>query len=460
MPLVPFGVSAYRRDQGNMPELRVVNMLAERSPTAQGQVTLMSREGLSEQTSIGTGPIRAIFQEPGTFGGDRFIVSGTRAYRGTTLLGSIIGTGPVSVASSGVELVFAAGGEAVSYDGDDLQSIDFPDGLNVLAVAYLSERFIFVPETPLVGAGGYYFSALGDGRTVGGSSFINAESAPDGLVDVQVLRGNAYLVGNKTIEIHRTTGSSELPYALIQQSIASKGAIATGCTVEADNSLVWIGHDGILYRWGEVPQQLSDPGLEERIIASSTRRLLKYDYQGHTLALVVLDDDVFAFDVSTGQIHNPRSYGLNRFRAASATNIGTAAYLGDESSGQIWEFSGFADDEGPLERLFTAFSPISAGNVAVDNLWIEANVGRTDLLAGQGSNPQVEMRFSRDAGATWSAWDPADLGEQGQYRTIVEWRALGTFDVPGAMFEFRVTDPVGFRASGVHINDPTPGRSR
>jgi hypothetical protein len=129
-----------------------------------------------------------------------------------------------------------------------------------------------------------------------------------------------------------------------------------------------------------VPEQLSDSGIEERIIASTTRRLLRYDYEGHPLILIVLDDDTFAFDARTRQFHNPRSYGLDRFRAASAINVGTDAYLGDETTNQVWTFDGWADDDGPLERLFTAYFPLDKGSVAVDNLWIEANFGRTDLL--------------------------------------------------------------------------------
>jgi hypothetical protein len=49
---------------------------------------------------------------------------------------------------------------------------------------------------------------------------------------------------------------------------------------------------------------------------------------------------------------------------------------------------------------------------------------------------------------------------EGGYRTVPEWRALGMFDFPGALFEFRVTDPVPFRVSAVKVNDPAGGRQR
>ena len=82
------------------------------------------------------------------------------------------------------------------------------------------------------------------------------------------------------------------------------------------------------------------------------------------------------------------------------------------------------------------------------------------MLAGQGSDPLVEMRYSRDAGATWSSWDGVSMGRQGHYRERPEWRALGLFDAPGALMEFRCTDPVALRLSSVLVNEPVGGRSR
>ena len=35
MPAIQFGKSSYKRDNGNMPRLRLVNMIAEPSPTSE-----------------------------------------------------------------------------------------------------------------------------------------------------------------------------------------------------------------------------------------------------------------------------------------------------------------------------------------------------------------------------------------------------------------------------------------
>lgn len=456
MPKITFGLGAYRRENGNLPEVRCVNMMAEAAPTADQGVILMSRKGLVEDETIGSGPVKGAFRDDGTFSGDRFVISGGNLYRAGALVGTVECNGPVTWATSGQELVFTGGTRAYSYDGTDLEEIALPDDFDCLAVGYLSSRFLFARS----GSGKYYWSDVLDGRTVGGLSFATAESAADNLLDLLVVKEILFLIGAKTIEQHRTTGNSDLPYTLIQQSTASKGTIGTGCAADADNSLVWIGQDCSLYYWGEKPERLSDSGLEERIKASTNRRVFRIDYEGHVLIAVRLDDETHLWDAQTRQIHEAQSYGLDNFRALCCLNDGANAYLGDDTTGQIWTYDGYADDGGELVRLFTAYFKIDSDPVAINNLWLEANFGRTGLLAGQGSDPVIEMRSSNDAGATWSDWEEASLGQQGEYRVIAEWRALGLFDVPGAVFEFRCSDPVPLRVSAVHVNDSIPGRSR
>lgn len=456
MPTIPFGRGAYRRDNGDLPEFRLVNMFAESAPAADSGVTLLSRYGLSESYSVGDGPIQGIFTQQGVFDGDVFTVSGGELYRGETLLGTIDGDGPVSFAASATELVVTAGTTAYSYDGTDLEPVDFPDDAGVTAVAFMAGLFIYLRAD----THRYYWSAVLDGRTIDALDFASAESAPDELRDVKAIGDNLFLLGSETVEVWALTGALDLPFSRIQQRSYRKGVISSGCAVELDNALHWIGNDGIAYRGADVPQRLSDHGIEERIAASATVCCFGFSYQGHKFFCVRLDTGTFALDVATGQWCEFATYGRDNWRARSAPHPDQAALFGDDETGALWEFAGFQDGAAPLERLFTAAFPIKGGATTVDRLNVENNPGRTDLLAGQGSDPEIEMRSSIDQGATWSDWEADDLGRQGDYRQRPEWRALGFFDSPGAMFEFRVTDPVPLRISDVLVNEAGGGRAR
>jgi hypothetical protein len=453
---VAFGAGAYRRVNGRMPELRLVNMHLEASVTAENGVVLLSREGLVPDAVVGLGPVRGVHQRDGLFGGDRFTVSGSRLYRGGALLAEIAGDGPVSFASSDTEVVVTAGTIAYSYNGTDVAAIDFPDGANVRAVAFIADLFIFVRD----GSGKWYWSAVLNARSVDGLDFATAESAPDGLLHVLAIGDELWLLGAATIEPWAVTGALDLPFQRFDQRIFRKGVFGTGCACDLDNAMHWVGSDGIVYRASDVPERLTDHGLEERFSRAASLSAYSYTRDGHAFFCVRTPDGTFAYDAATKEWSELSSFGKSTFRASCAVTLGGEAYLGDDATGTIWKFSGYSDPEGTFERLFTAGVRLTGGTLFVERVNLDINVGWTELLAGQGSNPLVEMRYSRDGGATWSSWDGVPMGRQGEYRVRPEWRALGLFDAPGALMEFRCTDPVALRLSAVLANEPVGGRAR
>lgn len=123
-PLLPLGVGAYERQYGRMPEIQLINRFFEENPTnVVSGSALLSRPGSTNLDSFGAGPIRAIFSQEGTFGGDAFIVSFQSLFRyskagvKTLLPGTILGTGTPSMAGTD-EFLFIADGTALKmYDG-------------------------------------------------------------------------------------------------------------------------------------------------------------------------------------------------------------------------------------------------------------------------------------------------------------------------------------------------------
>jgi hypothetical protein len=456
MPAIPYGVGAYRRERGSLPEFTLVNMFLEKTPSAENGVVLMSRPPLEAYSTVGSGPIQGVFSKEGTFGGDIFTVSNGQLYRGTTLLGTVNGTGAVSFASSGFEVLVTAGSTLYSYDGTDLQAVTLPDDFHARAVAFISGHFIAIRD----GTHKFYWSAQLDGRDWDALDFASAESEPDNLLDAVEMRGNLYLMGESSIEPWYYTGALDLPFVLVQQRLFPKGTIGTGCAVEMDNALFWVASDGIVYRTADVPERLSDHGIEERISESASVSAYGFILEGHSFFCIRLDDATFAYDAATGQWSEFQSYGRSNFRAISGTSRGQTVILGDDDDGTLWTFSDGFDEEATLVREFTAAFPLKGGTAVVDNVTVDANSGRTDLLAGQGSEPVIEMATSRSAGATWGAFRSARLGAQGEYRSRSRWNRVGMFDAPGAMFKFRVSDPVQLRVSNVLVNEPGGGRSR
>lgn len=440
-----YGKGAYTRGRGNLPELPVINMFVEQS-SADG-VVMQSHKALKELTVVGPGPQRANLRKDGVFGGDRFSISGAGFYRDGTLLGMIDGDGAAWITASDGEVLCGRGATAYSYNGTNFVPVDFPDGAAVTIAIYTAGYFIYLRA----GTGVWYFSAIGDGRSIDPLDFATAENEPDALLDALVLDGVLVFFGTESVEFWGATGDADLPYAPIQQRVFEQGIIATGCCVQIDNTFFWIGKDGITYRNGETPQAISDDGIVERSNASTSHRLFLVEDERHKFVCQRHDTNTMLYDVTTQEWCERQSYGRPNWRAGPG--------LGDDETGAIWELDGYVDAGGVFERRLRAGSRLDLAAV-VENIRLLAEVGTTEYLTGTYANPTIEMRFSNDAGNTWTAWEGVTLGLQGSYRERVEWRPCETFDDPGMLFEFRVTDPVGFRLSAIEENAAGGGRSR
>lgn len=457
MPAMVLAQDAYQRDYGNLPELKLVNFFMEPSPTSQGGFALQARKGLTSSAQWGTGPVHGIYSQPGLFGGDRFAVVGTSLYRDGTLLGVIGGSGPVSWASSHDELVVARGASAYSYNGTNLAAIAFPDAQDVVAVAYLASRFLFAAEdTDQV-----YFSALLDARTISGADFFSAEMGSDSVADLKTVQGALFLLGEGTIEQWVPSGSAALPFIRTDLRFYTTGVIDTGCAVVMNDTLLIIGNDAKVYALGEGLQPVSHHGIEERITQSATWSAYGYFYEGKSNFCVRLDTGTEVLDLNTGKWWTAATYQRDNWRPKCATNVGSIPYFGDDETNDIWEFDDvFQDDGADLEGYFSAYVPAPAGQLRIDSVEVMANVGRTVPLSGDDASPAIEMRASRDGGATFGSWRQAPLGGQGEYRTRPVIRRWGSFDPPGALFELRITDRSPRRISAVNYNEPAGGRSR
>jgi Phage stabilisation protein len=442
---IPFATSAHVRERGALAPARQVNMFAEKTPMTQDQVILQSRLGLVEDFTVGDGPIRASIAKDGVFDGDRLTVSGSVVYRGTNIIGTMAGDGPVYIACSDTEALFCAGSTLYSYDGSTFEAVTLPYAEGTAAVVHIDGLFVALRK----GTGEWFFSAVLDGRTWDGTNFATAESEADQLLDVIAFLGGLVFFGTETVEFWIKTGDAELPYTPVTQRVFRQGIKATGCVVAEDNSFFWVGADNLFYRHDTVPKAVDDDALNEKIAASETCRVFKITDGRHKWICIRLDDYTHAYDVTTGESFELATQGRANFRAGPD--------MGDDETGTVWAFGGHLDDTAPLVRIFTAGTELQQA-VTVNNLRLTCEVGTTEDLEGEFADPQIECRASRDYGRTWSAWIPTSLGVQGDYDLRVEWRALGMFRDPGVVFQFRVSAPVSFRVGAVAVNEGYGGR--
>lgn len=450
MPRLQFGISSYERARGDLPHLPVVNMFAEDAPTEESGVVLQSRPGLVDRAAnMGSGPVKALFKRDGVLSGDLFGVSGGNIYRSTTSLGSVSGSGPVSIAGNEAGLVVTAGATARYYNGTILANITFPDSANVAKVFNGASRFLLIRAD----TGKFYWTpALA--ATVDALDFATAESAPDRLLDGLFIDDVAILFGAETVEFWPNTGAAELPFQPIQGRVIEKGIKATGCATAIGPTFAWVTNENQVCLQDE-NTILSNPGLEEQIEASASCTLFTFLLGGIEFLALRLDDET--------HVWSWRKKSWSRFDSYDETNWVPQCFaggvFGSSIDGRTLEWGDdHLDLGGVLARTFRAGYPLNSGGYNVANVMLRSNVGQTPYLTGAYADPIVEMRMSRDAGQTWGAWRETALGEQGNYRHRIMWKACGMASQPGFLAEFRVTDPVPFRASDVLVNEPYGGR--
>lgn len=457
--VIPKG--AYHRANGNLPPFDLVNMLAEETPSAQGGVSLLSFPGLEVVSSRGSGPIQGVFRQDDLFSGDQFCVSNGHLFRGASDLGAIDGTGPVWWAASDIELCVGRGTSAYSYNGTNLQAIAFPDSANVVWGTFLAGLFVFARS----GSRKFYWSAVLDARTIDALDFASAESSASYLLQVLAIGDILYCGCKDKIEAWYPTGDGVLPFLRISQRTCKKGLPFSGCMAELDNALHFVADDHAVYRMAGVPTRISNHGIEEQIAGSATCSVFAYYWEGHAILNVRLDASTYGFDVLTGQWHERRTTGLTNWIAQCACQQADGSPLfGSATGDDLLEYSGWAEGTSELARVLTGAVALRRSQI-IDSIELECNAGQTTILSGAGSDPVIMLEYSNDGGNTWKEAGATGLGNSGTggtgaYRTRAKWRRLGSFDAPGALFRFTVTDPVPFRVSGSFGDESSAGRAR
>jgi len=441
---LPFGLSAYSRANGRLPPVRLVNLYHEQVPTSTTGAVLLPRPGLQLEYDLGA-PIRGLRRDDGVFSGDLFAVAGNKLFRGEDLVGLIEDdTFSVEWAYTVDGLWVASGGIVYQYDGTTLTPTAFPDSAPVVSICDI-DNFLFAVRQD---TGTVYFRVPGD-TTWNALDFFSAEREPDPAIAVRALADALYVFGTSSIEAFGITGNVDEPAVRIEGLAISRGCKDRDSISKLDNTLFFTGEDNIDYRIDGVPQRISDHGIEERIEASDIVQAFSYALSGHTFRVIRLDSEVLGYDVATGQWHQ-----LD-WPVVSGIYDGKRTYVSAGTA--IHTLRDRPDDNGEtFERIFTAVAATETVG-SCDAIEVTLSPGTSPI----GSEPAIlQMRWSDDQSRTWSDWKEAVTGFGGQYRKRVRFRRLGMIDAPGRVFEFRMTDPVEIRFSGVEMNPAGGGRSR
>jgi hypothetical protein len=466
--------SSYVARSVNAADNRMINLFPEIIPEGGKEAAFLSRcPGLEFLQTVGTGPIRGLWAHQ-TNGTDFYVVSGVQVFKLSsltatpTLLGTVSGTGPVSIADNGTQIFFACNGPSYIYNEvtNVFQQITDPDFPGALTVGYLDGYFVFTePDSQRV-----WVTSIFEGTQIDALDFASAEGSPDGLVGLIVDHREAWLFGTDSVEVWYDAGLADFPLTRIQGAFNEIGCVATFSIAKLDNGLFWLGTDargqGIVYRAnGYTGTRVSTHAVEYAIAQyGNLADAIAYTYQQEGHAFYVLTfptgNATWVYDVATGAWHERAGWdngAFMRHRSNCQCNFGGNIVVGDYENGNIYRFNldVFADNGG-IQKWLRSWRALPTGQndlkrTAHHSLQLDCQSG-VGLNLGQGSDPQVVLRWSDDGGHTWSNEHWASLGKIGQYFHRVFWRRLGmTMKLRDRVYEVSGTDPVKIAIVGAEL---------
>ena len=459
----------------NAADNRMVNLFPEIVPDGGKQPAFLQRApGLRQLVQLPTGPVRGLW----TFGGYAYAVSGNRLYKIDTDFmyvdkGVVAGTDPVNMVDNGTQLFIAAGANGYIYNaGTDVfaQIID-PDFYGAVGVGFIDGYFVYNQPNSQK----FWVTSLYDGTSVDPLDFASAEGSPDNLVTLIVDHREIWLFGTNSVEVWYNAGLPDFPLARIQGAFNEIGCQAPYSVAKLDNGLFWLGKDargnGIVYRSkGYSGERISTHAVEWQIQQYTTLAdAVAYTYQQDGHAFYVLNfptaNTTWVYDVSTGAWHERAGWENNAFtrhRGQCQMNFADEIVIGDYVAGVLYAYDmsvySEADTTQKWLRSWRAL-PTGQNNLkrtTQHSLQLDCESG-VGLATGQGSDPQVMLRWSDDGGHTWSNEHWKSMGKIGQYGYRTIWRRLGmTMKIRDRVYEVSGTDPVKIAIMGAElILDPT-----
>jgi hypothetical protein len=363
----------------NAADNRMVNLFPEMTPDNGQTAAFLNRApGLNFLQSVGTGPIRALWAHQ-TNGSDFYVVSGQEVYKLTgmtatpTLLGTVTGTGPVSIADNGTQIFFACNPDGYIYNETTnvFAQITDPDFAGAVTVAYLDGYFVFnQPNSQII-----WVSQLLDGTSVDPLDFASAEGSPDGVVGLIADHRELWVFGTDSVEVWYDAGAADFPLQRIQGAFNEIGCVSAYTIAKMDNGLFWLGTDargqGIVYRAnGYTGQRISTHAIEYAIAQyGNISDAIAYTYQQEGHAFYVLTfpsgNATWVYDVATQAWHERAGWNngeFTRHRSNCQCNFGGNIIVGDFENGNIYtlDLDVYADN-GDIQKWLRSWRALPSG---------------------------------------------------------------------------------------------------
>lgn len=319
-----------------------------------------------------------------------------------------------------------------------------------------------------------WLSNINDGGTYDPTQFATRTDAPDNWKAMVVNAPDIWLIGERTGGVWYDSGAFPFPLAPRPGVQFKYGIAAPFSIAAAGNSVLWLSQTnegaGIVVRTlGYQPQRISNYALESAIASYQLNFTIAnaesfvFQFAGHTFYVLTFPDPnkSWCYDLDTGRWSELTKWSSpNNREEAWFPRVHTFAFgkhlTADRSSGTVsWMDTSFGTelDGSAIRRVRRAPGTFDEHRqVPLRNVEIYLEAAAT--VSGQGRDPVILWRSSKDGGRTFGNERQIKTGQIGVYKRARIWR-LGA--IRDRVNEMVVSDPVPWKVVDAFVNNDTGG---
>lgn len=413
------------------------NMVPVPAPNSlNNTAALYSFPGLKLWSSGTAGePDRGIHKK--TFLAKGWKVSGNTLYsfdsNGTqTNEGTIGGSGLVSMADNGTNLVIVASGTAYSHDGSTLSTLSLsfaPD-----QVDYLNERLVMLDTS-----GNVHLSDVAT-TNFGTEIPFQAKSSSDLTRGIKVFDQFLFIGGEETFEPWQDIGSGNPPFARVNGVIIESVGLANkNCMCNTTQGLYFLGNDKLPYRIVSFQARSiaeNNPGIaalfDTYTKSGAYVECSKVHGQDVIMFVFEVEKKTWCYSEETGLwFELDHDVDGQQYLGKTFAPLFSKILVGDRSNGNIYELDvdTYQDNSATKvrERVFRPMAGETLGapraNLQMKCLQFAVNTG----VGVSDDSPQMEVSISTDGGRNFGSPKWLGLGEVGDYIKNVDFYSNSKF---------------------------------
>jgi hypothetical protein len=368
-------------------------------------------------------------------------------------LGTISGTGRVSMADNGTQmLILDPGGDGFIYNHvtstlTQITDPDFTANGNPQIVVYIDGYFCLTTDSKK-----FIVSALNDGLSYNALDFGTAESDPDEIVAPVVFKNQLFIGGSQTIEAFQNIGGADFPFQRTGLFL-SKGIASPFSIQSMLDTFVFVGSGqnespAIWALNGNSVTKISTTAIDKELNKLTEGQIADiyswaYAQKGAYFVGFALPGTTFVYDTISKRWHERKSFidgSLGAYRVTSLVKAYNQTWAGDLADGRIGRLDQevYKEYENVIQRTIVTqpFQQNMDSFVVPEiEMTVESGVGNAETI-----DPQIGMARSRN-GKTWADTRYRKLGKIGEFNHRAIWRRNGRA-ARFELFRFTMSDPV------------------